>query len=155
MRRHHHQCLRFVRILAKLRRPLGYLFCQMDIIQILSGAIFMSNGDRLRAFHEDSNLSSGNLKKRTGLAALLATFILFGTTQAIFAQNMATIEIDTKAPSRVQRGFSGVNADLGVPVEYWDKSFNTLAQQVHSGCIRFPAGASRDAYNWKTGQIVQ
>ena len=115
----------------------------------------MSNGDRLRAFHEDSTLSSGNLKKRTGLAALLAAFILFGTTQAIFAQNMATIEIDTKAPSRVQRGFSGVNADLGVPVEYWDNSFNTLAQQVHYGWIRFPGGTSGDAYNWKTGQIVQ
>jgi hypothetical protein len=109
----------------------------------------------LGTFSVDSRPSPGASKKRTALAALLVAFILFATTPALFAQNTATIEIDTKAPTRIQRGFSGVNDDLGFPVEYWDNSFNALAQQVHYGWIRFPGGASGDAYNWKTGQVVQ
>jgi len=67
-------------------------------------------------------------------------------------QATATIDIDTSTTTPIAPGFSGVNADLGFPVEYWDYRFNSLASQVGYGWIRFPGGSSGDIYNWQTGE---
>ncbi|MFI5143104.1 MAG: hypothetical protein ACHQHM_03640 [Thermoanaerobaculales bacterium] len=67
----------------------------------------------------------------------------------------ATIDIDTTAPQPIQPGFSGINDDLGFPVEYWDSKFNAIAAQISYGWIRFPGGSSGDAYDWQTGEEVQ
>jgi hypothetical protein len=70
------------------------------------------------------------------------------------AQTTATIDIDTTTTVPIQSGFSGVNVDLGFPVEYWDYRFNTLAAQVGYGWLRFPGGSSGDIYNWQMGEDV-
>ena len=67
------------------------------------------------------------------------------------AQITATIDIDTTTTVPVHAGFSGVNVDLGFPLEYWDYRFNTLAARVGYGWVRFPGGSSGDIYNWQTG----
>ena len=70
----------------------------------------------------------------------------------VAAQSTATIDVDTTSTIPVTPGFSGVNADLGFPVEYWDYRFNSLAAQVGYGWVRFPGGSSGDIYNWQTGE---
>jgi hypothetical protein len=67
------------------------------------------------------------------------------------AQTTAVINIDITTTIPIHSGFSGVNTDLGFPVEYWDYRFNTLAAQVG---LRFPGGSSGDIYNWQTGEDV-
>ena len=64
----------------------------------------------------------------------------------------AAISIDTSATTPLQRGFSGVNTDLTVPLEYWDQRFNALAQQINYGWLRFPSGTTSDIYDWQTGE---
>ena len=64
----------------------------------------------------------------------------------------ATIDVDTTSTIPVTPGFSGVNTDLGFPLEYWDYRFNSLAAQVGYGWVRFPGGSSGDIYNWQTGE---
>jgi hypothetical protein len=63
-----------------------------------------------------------------------------------------TIDIDTTMSTPIQPGFSGVNTDLTVPIEYWDYRFNALASQMNYGWLRFPGGTSGDIYDWQTGQ---
>jgi uncharacterized protein (TIGR03437 family) len=99
---------------------------------------------------------------------LMAIFILIGSSIAFahaartkaaglapVVDASATIDIDTTAATPIQPGLSGVNDDLGVPVEYWDYRFNALAKQVGYGWVRFPGGSTGDIYNWKTGQEVE
>jgi uncharacterized protein (TIGR03437 family) len=69
-------------------------------------------------------------------------------------QTTATVDIDTTSTIPVAPGFSGVNVDLGFPVEFWDYRFNTLAAKVDYGWLRFPGGSSGDVYNWQTGEDV-
>ena len=92
-----------------------------------------------------------------GLAVLLplhlSPVVLAQDAALAGVNDSAIIDIDPMTHTRLQRGFSGVNDDLGFPVEYWDPVFNALAAQVHYGWIRFPGGASGDAYNWQTGEV--
>jgi len=67
------------------------------------------------------------------------------------AQTSAVIDIDTTTTTPVNPNFSGVNAEAGFPVEYWDYRFNTLAAELGLGWVRFPGGAESDIYNWQTG----
>ncbi len=67
----------------------------------------------------------------------------------------ATIDVDTTAPRPIQPGFSGINDELGFPVEYWDSRFEVLAARVNYGWIRFPGGSSGDIYDWHSGAEVQ
>jgi len=69
-------------------------------------------------------------------------------------QTTATVDIDTTTTTPVHPGFSGVNADLGFPVEYWDYRFNALAAKINYGWVRFPGGSSSDIYNWQTGEEI-
>lgn len=62
----------------------------------------------------------------------------------------ATIDINTSVTTPVAPAFSGVSADLGLPVEYWDYRFNTLALGLGFGWVRFPGGTSSDIYDWQT-----
>jgi uncharacterized protein (TIGR03437 family) len=70
------------------------------------------------------------------------------------AQTAATIDIDTTATTPIHPRFSGVNDEVGFPVEYWDYRFNTLAAKVGYGWLRFPGGNTSDLYNWQTGEEV-
>ncbi len=85
----------------------------------------------------------------------LGFVLLVGTAGVpLSGQATATIDIDTTATIPVHSGFSGVNVDLGFPVEYWDYRFNVLAAQVGYGWVRFPGGASGDIYSWQAGEQV-
>jgi len=64
----------------------------------------------------------------------------------------ATININTSAATPIAPGFSGVSADLGLAVEYWDYRFNALVASIGFGWVRFPGGSSSDIYNWQTGE---
>ena len=66
-----------------------------------------------------------------------------------------TIDIDTTIATPIQPGFSGVNTDLTIPIEYWDYRYNALAAQIGFGWLRFPGGTSGDIYDWQTGEQVQ
>jgi len=63
-----------------------------------------------------------------------------------------TINIEPKVTTPLPRNFSGVNADLKLPVEYWDYRFNSPAETLGFGWVRFPAGTNSDDYNWQTGE---
>ena len=69
----------------------------------------------------------------------------------VAAQTSAVIDIDATTATPVNPNFSGVNAEAGFPVEYWDYRFNTLAAKLGLGWVRFPGGAESDIYNWQTG----
>ncbi|MDR3772923.1 MAG: hypothetical protein P4L26_06220 [Terracidiphilus sp.] len=75
------------------------------------------------------------------------------TEAADIPSSDATIDIDTSVAKLVHPGFSGVNTDLNIPIEYWDYNFNSLAAQIDYGWLRFPAGTSSDVYDWQTGQV--
>lgn len=64
----------------------------------------------------------------------------------------AIVNIEPNVTTPLPRNFSGVNADLNLPVEYWDYRFNTLAEPLGFGWVRFPGGTSSDIYNWQTGE---
>ncbi len=64
----------------------------------------------------------------------------------------ATIDINTGVTTPIPAGFSGVSADLGLPIEYFDYRFNALAATIGFGWVRFPGGTSSDIYNWQTGE---
>jgi len=87
-----------------------------------------------------------------GLAIVLCA-VICAPAYAQTAPVAATIDIDTAVTTPIQPGFSGVSTDLGLPVEYWDYRFNTLAKTIGFGWVRFPGGTSSDTYNWQTGQI--
>jgi uncharacterized protein (TIGR03437 family) len=70
---------------------------------------------------------------------------------SIYAQTTATIAIDTTTTSPVRPGFSGYN-DEASTIEFWNYNFNTMANQMHPGWIRFPGGDSSEAFDWQTGQ---
>ncbi len=82
-------------------------------------------------------------------ACLCAPFLLAQTSATA---GIATINIDTSRSIPIGPGFSGVNADLGLPVEYWDYNFNAMANTLGFGWVRFPGGTSSDIYDWKTGE---
>ena len=86
------------------------------------------------------------------LAILPAVFVMAQSTPAPVT---AAIAINTAASTPVAPNFSGVSADLNLPVEYWDYRFNALALTIGFGWVRFPGGASSDIYNWQTGEDVQ
>lgn len=67
----------------------------------------------------------------------------------------ATVDINTNVTIPIAPAFSGVNADLNLPVEYWDYRFNTLASAIGFGWVRFPGGTSSDIYDWQTGKDSQ
>ncbi len=66
-----------------------------------------------------------------------------------------TIDIDTTNWTPIQPGFSGVNTDLTIPIEYWDYRYNALASQMGYGWLRFPGGTSGDIYDWQSGEEVK
>ncbi len=78
--------------------------------------------------------------------------LLCAVATPALGQMTAAINIDTTITTPVQPGFSGVSADLGLPVEYWDYNFNTLAATMGFGWVRFPGGTSSDIYDWRIGQ---
>src|SRR3984957_18209498 len=65
------------------------------------------------------------------------------------------IDINTSVTTPISPGFSGVSADLGLPVEYFDYRFNTLAAAIGFGWVRFPGGTSSDIYSWQAGEDEQ
>jgi uncharacterized protein (TIGR03437 family) len=80
-------------------------------------------------------------------------FLCAGTAIAQISDPVtATIDITTSVTTPLAPGFSGVSTDLGLPVEYWDYRFNTLAASLGFGWVRFPGGTSSDIYSWQTGQ---
>ncbi|HLK63184.1 MAG TPA: hypothetical protein VKU19_07075 [Bryobacteraceae bacterium] len=83
--------------------------------------------------------------------ALLATPPIPALAQTT-APVPASIDINTAVTTPIASGFSGVSADLGVPIEYWDYHFNALAAPLEFGWVRFPGGTSSDIYNWQTGE---
>ena len=64
----------------------------------------------------------------------------------------ATIDINTTVTTPIASAFSGVNAELGTAVEYWDYRFNALASTLGFGWVRFPGGTSSDIYSWQAGE---
>ena len=87
---------------------------------------------------------------------ILGTALLIASAHAHISDALtATIDINASATTPISPGFSGVSADLGLPVEYFDYRLNTLAAQIGFGWVRFPGGTSSDIYNWQTGQDVQ
>ena len=69
--------------------------------------------------------------------ALGAALSLAGVAQTS-APVTATIDINTSVTTPIAPAFSGVSADLGLPVEYWDYRFNALAAAIGFGWVRFP-----------------
>ena len=67
----------------------------------------------------------------------------------------ATIDITTTVATPISPAFSGVNAELGTAVEYWDYRFNGLASTLGFGWVRFPGGTSSDIYSWQAGEDEQ
>ncbi len=86
--------------------------------------------------------------------ALGAALSLAGGAQTS-APGTATLDINTSVTIPIAPAFSGVSADLNLPVEYWDYRFNTLASAIGFGWVRFPGGTSSDIYDWQTGQDSQ
>ena len=86
------------------------------------------------------------------ILTFLASASLFAALAA--AQTSAVVNVDANTTAGLPPSFSGVNADLGVPVEYWDYRFNTLAAGLGFSWVRFPGGASSDIYSWQEGQDV-
>ena len=92
--------------------------------------------------------------------AALHRWLCFLSASCLVAQTStspvtATIDINTSVTTPIAPGFSGVSADLGLPVEYFDYRFNTLAASIGFGWVRFPGGTSSDIYNWQTGEDEQ
>src|SRR5580693_5398808 len=85
------------------------------------------------------------------LAVLLAIPAVAQTTAPV----TSTIDINTSVTTPIAPAFSGVSADLNLPVAYWDYRFNTLAAKIGFGWVRFPGGTSSDIYDWQTGEDVQ
>ena len=86
------------------------------------------------------------------ILTFLASASLFAALAA--AQTSAVVNVDANTTAGLPPSFSGVNADLGVPVEYWDYRFNTLAAGLGFSWVRFPGGTSSDIYSWQEGQDV-
>jgi len=86
------------------------------------------------------------------LAILPAVCVM---AQSTTAPVTATIAINSAVSAPIAPNFSGVSADLNLPVEYWDYRFNALAAMIGFGWVRFPGGTSSDIYNWQTGEDVQ
>jgi len=70
------------------------------------------------------------------------------------AQPNAIVNINTNVTAPLPPYFSGVSADLGVPVEYWDYRFNNLAATLGFSWVRFPGGTSSDIYSWQAGEDI-
>src|SRR5271165_485210 len=111
----------------------------------------MTVGVPSRQWNPDSNGGDKIESQELGPMSTRLAIFLFCVACRLAAQSTATIDIDTTSTTPIAPGFSGVNADLGFPVEYWDYRFNSLAAQVGYGWIRFPGGSSGDIYNWQTG----
>jgi hypothetical protein len=125
-------------------------------MRLAAGTDFDNYDESVRSFGGDAELPGAITKQsyvRPGITVALLALIFFGP-QALRAQTTATIDINTAVNTPLQPGFSGVNADLGFPLEYWDARFNALAAQIGYGWLRFPGGASGDIYNWQTGENV-
>ena len=96
-----------------------------------------------------------------GIAHAAPVRILSGSVRSQSGANAANapapaaLDIDTTTSTPIQPGFSGVNADLSIPIEYWDYRYNSLAAQIGYGWLRFPAGTSSDVYDWEKGQENQ
>ncbi|MGB0065830.1 MAG: hypothetical protein WBP85_15410 [Terracidiphilus sp.] len=84
-------------------------------------------------------------------AALLGVLSLPALAQTS-STTAATIDIDTNVTTPLAPGFSGVSAELGTPVVYWDYRFNALANTLGFGWVRFPGGTSSDIYDWQAGE---
>src|SRR5580704_6333694 len=94
-----------------------------------------------------------------GWFCFLGAALLGASSIPAFAQISTTataaIDINTTVTTPISPGFSGVSADLGLPVEYWDYRFNALAATIGFGWVRFPGGTSSDIYDWQTGEDVE
>ena len=81
-----------------------------------------------------------------------ATLLIAPARAQVSGPVTATIDINTSVTTPISPGFSGVSADLGLPVEYFDYRFNTLAAAIGFGWVRFPGGTSSDIYSWQAGE---
>ena len=84
-----------------------------------------------------------------------ATLLIAPARAQVSGPVTATIDINTSVTTPISPGFSGVSADLGLPVEYFDYRFNTLAAAIGFGWVRFPGGTSSDIYSWQAGEDEQ
>jgi len=84
-----------------------------------------------------------------------ATLLIAPARAQVGGPVTATIDINTSVTTPISPGFSGVSADLGLPVEYFDYRFNTLAAAIGFGWVRFPGGTSSDIYSWQAGEDEQ
>jgi uncharacterized protein (TIGR03437 family) len=65
-----------------------------------------------------------------------------------------TVNFVTTAPTPLNPGFNGFNANLLNAVEYYDTNFQRILGTLSPGWLRFPGGTDSEAFNWATGEIV-
>src|SRR5580693_5202989 len=92
---------------------------------------------------------------RSWFYVLGATLLIAPALAQTSSPVTASIDIDTSVTTPIAPAFSGVNADLGLAVEYFDYRFNTLAAANGFGWVRCPGGTSSDIYSWQAGEDEQ
>jgi uncharacterized protein (TIGR03437 family) len=92
---------------------------------------------------------------RSWFYVLGATLLIAPALAQTSSPVTASIDIDTSVTTPIAPAFSGVNADLGLAVEYFDYRFNTLAAAIGFGWVRYPGGTSSDIYSWQAGEDEQ
>jgi len=79
-------------------------------------------------------------------------FALEGRSQA---QTDVVVNFETTNSTPLSPGFSGFNTTARNAVEYYDTNFQAMVASLSPGWLRFPAGTGSDAFDWKSGQMVQ
>jgi uncharacterized protein (TIGR03437 family) len=70
------------------------------------------------------------------------------------ASSTVTVNFVTTAPTPLNPGFSGFNANLLNAVEYYDTNFQGILKTLSPGWLRFPGGTDSEAFDWSSGEIV-
>ena len=70
-------------------------------------------------------------------------------------QTNVVVNFVTTKFTPLNRGFSGFNSTADNAVEYYDTNFQQIVTTLSAGWLRYPAGTESDAFDWRTGQMVQ
>src|SRR6202142_41114 len=71
------------------------------------------------------------------------------------AQVDVVVSIVTTNSTPLNPGFSGFNTTADNAVEYYDTNFQQIVTTLSPGWLRYPAGTESDAFDWRSGQMVQ
>jgi len=91
-------------------------------------------------------------KSEVSISLILAMGLWLGPERRAPADTNVVVSISTTNSTPLNKGFAGFCTEmLTDAVEYWDTNFQQIAATLSPGWLRFPAGATGDAFEWTNG----